>query len=302
MAETSNPSLQNIPTAFDNIKKDGSTSVLTGGPDYSRLSTSHLQGMAVYHDVYIIAMNRHSEDLGELYFYDRTSNGLIGMKTIPVAGNNGANHERSYNHPGGIQVIGDYLLIPIQTQDYANSVVQLWDISSLQQKNTSIRLVNGDYLPASNSKRIGGIGIVNRGSDFVIAAIDNSKVFFYQSDGDDIEEATYTHLFDATLARDASEVNLIRQQDGSVYLVGFGVSTYFASYKDWGLLYRVDFNDNKIDDEKERHFVSKADSSTILGPHFRWGATAYYPTGTTLGIMTTQRVMEPRVQLETWKP
>lgn len=301
MASQSNPSLTNVKSSFDAIKKDGSTSILIGGPDYKRLSTSHLQGMAVYHDVYILAMNRHSEDLGELYFYDRIGNGLIGMMKIPVAGNDTGDHERSYNHPGGIQVIGDYLLIPIQTQDYKDSVVQLWDISALKEKSTAIKLAHGDYLPDSNGKGLGGIGIVNMGDHFLVAGIDNARVFFYKSDGSEITTATYAHAFDATLARDAAAVNLLRQTDGTAWLIAFAVSTWFGSYKDWGLLYKIDPTEEKIADKDERHFVSKADSSTILGPHFRWGATSWFPTETTLRLMTTQRVMEPKVQLETWK-
>lgn len=305
MARQANPLVTNVKENFQKINGKGGLARLKGGPDFSAMMHSHLQGIAIYRKYFIIVMNRHNENLGEIYFYTLTDNQLAGMIKIPVSDNNTKKHALSYNHPGGIQVIGDYLVIPMQTQNCDHSKIQLWDLSPLKNDNLMIQQVSEDYVPASNGEEIGGVGIVNMDGYFLVAAIDNDEVFFYSSEGmpggDDIETATYKLVFGTTMARESSAVNLIRQSDGTVWLFAFGVSATGTSYKDWALLYKVDLANKKITDKQERHMISTSLSITIFGPHFRWGAGTYFRKGPALALLTTQRPMEPTLEINAWK-
>ncbi len=258
--------------------------------------------MAVYGSTYLISQNRHGETEGKLYFFNAASNAMIDSMHLPVSGNPSSPGDNSYNHPGGIQVIGDYLLIPIQTQDYKQSKIQLWDISPLKTGSTAITCIDGDYIPNSNSKRAGGIGIANLGSTFLVVVCDNDKLYFYQSTGSDLTNTAYNPLFEAKLKRDAAQTSLLMQTNGTPYLAAFTTKSRLTTYQDWGVLCSIDIAGKKMKEVADVHFYSNADSSTLLGPHFRWGATTYYPTGSTLGLMTTQRVMQPKCQVEVWDP
>ncbi len=68
-------------------------------------------------------------------------------------------HEHKYDHPGGVQLIGDYLVVPVQTQDYKQSIVQLWDLSPLRDDDLAIKKIGDNFLPKSNAQETGGNGL-----------------------------------------------------------------------------------------------------------------------------------------------
>lgn len=304
MTSHSNPQLANVPDAFNAIALDGTVAYLSSNSDYSTTSESHLQGFALYNDMYVITQNRHDETEGKIYFFHTSDGSEFAAMHLSVSGNDSSNHDHQYNHPGGIQVIGDYLLIPIQTQDYNDTIVQLYDLSKMDNSDAKLCLVNGDYLRDSDGNRYngkyGGIGIVDMGSYFLLATVDGVNVYFFKSTSHDIVNTRWSSWFEATMSDDASEVCLLADSAGTPYMVSFSVDQHGQSYADHGFLYQIDTANKSITQLADRHFDTNNSSVTLLGPHFRWGAGIYFPTSTTLGLMTTQRVMQKSCSYDLW--
>lgn len=303
MSQT-NPQLANVLDSFNAITTNGTVHEFSSNYSYSTTSQSHLQGFAVYDNVYIITQNRHGHTSGYIYFAHGSDLTVFGCMDLEVPGNNSSNHDRCYNHPGGIQVIDDYLLVPIQTQDYANTIVQLYSVSEIANSKPKFCLLNGDYLLDSHGNRIdgafGGIGIANMGRYFLLAVCDNAQVHFYASTTNNLTSARWDALFSATMADDASEVSLVCDTNGTAYMIAFSVDTHGTSYADHAYLYHVDTTAQVIEQLANRHFDTNSSSFTIAGPHFRWGAGIYFPTSSTLGLMTTQRVMQNSCKFDLW--
>lgn len=304
MTSQSNPQLADVLTAFNAINATGTVSEFTSSNQYADLDQSHLQGFALYKDFYLVTQNCHDDTLGMIYIFHGNPLTQFAAMYLEVSQSTGSDPDRYYNHPGGIQVIGDFMLVPIQTQDYANTIVQLYDLERLTNSNPQFCLVSSDYLLDSNGRRIdgsfGGIGIVHLGSYFLLALCDNEKVSFFKSTTNDLTHTYYDHWFDATMEAEATEVSLLCDTSGNIYMVAFAVDNDGTSYADYAYLYQVNLSSQTITKSAKRHFDTNSSSFTILGPHFRWGAGIYFPTSTTLGLMTTQRVMQYTCKFDLW--
>jgi len=296
-----NPIIDDALKQFAAIDTDGHKKDLTGGDEYSDTTESHLQGFAAYGNYYLIAQNRHDHQKGKLYFFAAdTLEFKASMHFDGVPDNSQDGYKHAYNHPGGMQVIGDYLLVPIQTQNYAHSVVQLWDLSELKKGSTAIELINGDFLPGSNDQRIGAIGIVNTGSGFVVAAGNNETIHIYTSSDTDITKAKFSLSFSTTKQLDAAGACLVTDKSGKIYLVALGSNSTIISYDDIGILYEVDLANKKISFVRENGFESHSNELGFTGVHFRWGAGIYFRDGPKLALMATQRAMEDPCTFNTW--
>lgn len=297
-----NPIVDNASWQFAAIATDGEKADLTGGDEYSDTSYSHVQGFARYEGYYLVVQNRHDHAYGKIYFFDADTGALVDSWHLEVgSGSDDADgHDLSYNHPGGIQVIGDYLLVPIQTQNYQHSVVQLWDLTPLRSGSTAITLVDGDFLPDSNDKRIGAIGIVNTGDGFVIAAGNDKTIHIYTAEGTDLEKADFQFSFSGKTKYDSAGACLLTDDSGTIYLVSTGGESFVVSYDDYALLYRIDVANQQIGYVSAKTCMSH---STIgfAGVHFRWGSGIYFREGPRLGLMATQRVMEKSFTINTWQ-
>lgn len=297
-----NPIVDNASWQFAAIATDGKKTDLTGGDEYSDTSYSHIQGFALYEGYYLVVQNRHDHDDGKLYLFDADTRAFVDSMHLEVESSfdDEEGHDLSYNHPGGIQVIGDYLLVPIQTQNYKHSVVQLWDLTPLKNGSTAITLVDGDFLPDSNDRKIGAIGIVNTGDGFVIAAGNDKTIYIYTAAGTDLEKASFSLSFSGKTKYDSAGACLLTDDSGTIYLVSTGGESFVVSYDDYVLLYKIDIENQKISYISAKTCISH---STIgfTGVHFRWGSGIYFREGPRLALMATQRVMEKTFTINTWQ-
>jgi len=298
----SNPALANVQQSFNAVSSDGQKLTLEGGSSYSDLSESHLQGAAMYQGYTLLVQNRHDHDEGKLYIF--SPSGEYGNAIhLPGPDSAAQNSDHKYNHPGGIQVIGDYLLIPIQTQDYHRSVIELWDLSPLATGDLNPRLVKGDLVPDSNSQQVGGVGIVDLNGGFLLAACNNDKVYFYQSASSDLGSTTFEASFEAPVMQDsASEVCLLRDTQNNPYLIAFVSQSQGASYRDIANLYAVDLTGKTCQLVASKHCISHSSEIGMLGVHFRWSAGLYFDTSGALGMLASQRVMESHCDINLFVP
>ena len=222
--------------------------------------------------------------------------------------------EKGFNHPGGLQLIGDYAVVPIEKDD--SSYVYAFDLSGVTDETTK---KTPAYFPLSfpgetdNPKRAGKAGVVGicdytdaGGKNyFLLAVYDNGVLSFYTSEitaGSTLENAKFSKKnteFYTTQKGAFHGMSLIVQEgetDGSgkrvgsdrVFLVGFCVEDYWGSYRDYVGLYEVDLVnfilDNKVSD---RHMTTTGGG--MAGVHFRWGSSALARPGERLELYATER-------------
>src|SRR5215475_11204344 len=124
---TKNDKLTDVRKAFASLPPIGEETVFPGhifelNPD------SHIQGLSPYKDFLLMTHSVAGKPSGLLVTLRRTGAlGIIKEISLPVISQN----DPHYNHPGGIQLIGDCLIIPMETEagQDAASAVCFFDIS-----------------------------------------------------------------------------------------------------------------------------------------------------------------------------
>ena len=121
--------LNDVPGSFKSISPDGVKEnwpgVLDAGSVLSDLwKVSHSQGFASYTDLNLRVFSHSLEgDYGYLIFSNYKTSKFVKIAT----------YDKDFNHPGGIQSIGDYLLVPCEKIKNDNkSRVRLYDMSPLK--------------------------------------------------------------------------------------------------------------------------------------------------------------------------
>jgi len=96
---------------------------------------------------------------------------------------------RSYYHPGGIQLLGDYLVLPLEKGLYGPSIILFWDVSNPESpKKLSYEITN------RHDRSAGAVGITRLITGalkdkmlMVVAAHGKDVLNFYLSQGTDIK-------------------------------------------------------------------------------------------------------------------
>lgn len=282
MPTPQNPTLDDVVRSFLGLSVNGSLIEVTGGPSVGTFSSSHLQGIAFYQGLYLISQNAHGGTRGVLYVFSAATDALVA--TLPLA----PGPTDAYNHPGGIQVIGDYLAVPLQTQDYSASVVQLYDVSGLTGSEPSIELASPDLIPGSNGIGVGGIGLGLVGDRYLAAALDNTEVTLFQSASDDLLSTTFDELYTAPLERYSAQTSILVQTDGTPYVLSFESVSEGPTFRDYGTVYVVDLAARTMPSRAETHFTTHAPAPLAFGVHFRYGAGAVVSGPDALELLATQ--------------
>jgi len=135
-----NVPIRNPRQVFDQLSTDGVKYVMEGAgslpEDFQRpnlLSPTskwfcHIQGFGQYYDNLIVSHNA-SKNSRYGYFVVSKEGKRLGHHYDAYYENPG--DDRKFNHTGGFQTIGDYLVIGIETPDYENSIIALYDIKDL---------------------------------------------------------------------------------------------------------------------------------------------------------------------------
>lgn len=295
MAKEYNPRIAEVQTAFQNINKNGHKGTISGKDLPIYPLPCHIQGASVYispagKKYTILSHNDHGE-AGWILVFDESN--LIHKFATPRVG---------FNHPGGFQIIGDYLCLPVEHEKENRSYVCFYDLSVLDQKKRPTEL---SYLMRRESDKAGCLGITDIGDGenrrYVMAVADHRVLDFYLSTANSLTDACNTFKFQKTVElKDSYEgMGLVATPNNSVYLIGFGFS-------DKGLRDRIDlyevgsnFGIHLLD---HKHMVTAYGGTVgIAGVHFRWGTGLYFgPTG--LRIVTTARNIVSGVTINDFHP
>lgn len=260
-----NPKLQNVETAFDQVAKDGTVHKFHGEPEVSNMVQSHVQGIGLYNDYLIVTHNNKGHSKGLILVLDRQSKKLVKRYET---------HDAHYNHPGGLQVIGDYLAIAIENSSYNSSYIHFYLVGNLTDKD------GFDLQPFKierDKKGAGGVGVTNykdNGVEYcLVGVLDSGNIDFYRSNGvllDNPACAFGDSIFTAKINQsNVSGIGLVTDQNENVFVTGFGKDETW----DQAFLYRVDLVKQTVTRINMRHMVTKHGGVVgDAGVHFRWGA------------------------------
>ncbi|WP_310603008.1 prealbumin-like fold domain-containing protein [Anaerosporobacter sp.] len=266
-----NAKIVDVEAAFRDIPTTGYSFTLKGNSGTD--SISHIQGIGVYHGHYLVSHNHEGNKHGRLITMDNNTFVRRDMQNY-----------NNYNHAGGFQILGDYVLIPLEGD--SSSVIQLYDIKNMSAACGRSPEFVKNILTRSDAKA-GAVSIthyVNNGIGYYIMAVyDNGKIDFYRSQSDNITTASFSHLRESTLMHgNYSSINLVTSEDNHLYMIGFRMESLNRDYMD---LWDLGDGDDNIYTEK----ISEKHMDSYGVGHFRWGACLELYSTTELRVFATER-------------
>ncbi len=273
--------------ALEALQKDGVVAKVLGNgksiPDEAGfpVSKGHLQGVAIRDSVATVTTSARDG-----FILTSNQNGVepnfAFQESKPVP---------DFDHPGGIQTIGSYVVVPAY-KDRTTEVQFYKNIQELKKiERPFIRL----------NKRVYSVGIADaadKDGDFYLLAlgVDNKgKVFdFYRSESKyplDHEKCEFEFLTSWTFKKEGypNSISLLADEANNLYFLGLHTTGRFADLgwgKDWADLYQIDLQD------PEQNMLKKIANFHAIchkGPAFRWGGSARVTSDTTMSIFACER-------------
>lgn len=197
-------------------------------------------------------------------------------------------YDENFNHPGGIQMIGDYLVVAVENSSHNKSHIRLYNLEGLRNKKFEILPEFDIY---NDSKGAGYVGITNNEDDkketFTLAVGDKKKITIYQASAEELlPNAKFEEKFECTLKDDYHGMGLLTDSnDQKVYMIGFRK----YQNEDWAELYEIDFKNKTLVKKKSRHFYNKGGLRINEGIHFRWGSGIHIKNDKRLVLIATAK-------------
>ncbi len=286
-----NPNVTNVRAAFSAVAQTGKLHTFNGAPPVDLTPTfPHVQGIARYGNHLLLT---HSVvnifQPGKILVLSQQSNDLVYAFDTPRA---------DFNHPGGIQAIGEFLVVPVENDDHSRSYICFYDLSEMSDTVPPTLLSTRIPRPSGGA---GAAGITNFTVDgaenYLLAAYDNGATDFYQSTvlfpTPNFGSVLFSHKLHQT---DYSSICLVTGTNQEIYLIGFRTEDLGGGNEDYVDLHQVDLANQTVSGMLQtRHMITQYGSMKgPAGVHFRWGAGLMIVPGQTgadasLKFFATQR-------------
>ncbi|MDP9651966.1 hypothetical protein [Paraburkholderia caledonica] len=272
--------LENVPQAFSKVRNSEEVKLIWTGK--FTLGEGHLQGMAQYKNYYIFTKNFFDEDnrkYGRIYIANRDTKKLV-MELDTT--------EYSYAHPGGCQVIGDYLAVELEhtgKKDHPNdgdkAIVRFYWLGCLTDSNGPALLPPRLVLDGSEHLGAGAVGItdipVENSRGYALALKTREGASYFKGNQCLLDDPSLLFEKQPVLASSLKHGadNLCFLTDGSnrTYLIAMTSSELGPiPTNNYATLYEVDMDRQRQIEVNDRTFHSSGMPKEILGPFFRYGA------------------------------
>ncbi len=264
----------------------------------------HWQGIQAYHNkklnqqVYFLSRDSY----GQAYFVAAVcdpgfpSRGEIRyLQTLPSDG-----RQPPLRHAGGIQLIGDYLVIGVEdNQDKLRSQIQFWDVSNpfAPQLRTPLTVKRESTLPKDQTAGAVGILKCHRNHMLVVANWDAEHLDFYLSNGlplsDDrcrfsfkmrwSQRSAHKHTWQPDQVWGSYQaINLMADHSANIYLLGFSTQ---GDGRDVIDLFTIDLS------KETAHIVHKVSCRHMIlqaNAHFRSAGGIYIKSSEALTCLASE--------------
>lgn len=297
--------LSDVRSAFHRLPIDGTQCNLEGFPGSYDPSVNHIQGYSLYNNKnnfpYVILTHSVSTaPYAHIVAGPKQGDEKWGFKT----------YLEGWRHPGGIQVIGDYVFVPSEHESSAH--VALYDLRTLAVGE--LRRV--ERFDLSVNHKAGALGITSYkdagGTEYyvlVVAHLDNENSVYHvyrAPAADGIEAASFTEVGSFPCNKDFQGFGLITEEEtNDIYMIGLWSPSEGATFADYAYLYKLNAETWTIGEPLESiHMVSKGGLPGMMGVHFRYGAGTYVDQDGLLTISATERnsVLGSSLATDDWSP
>lgn len=289
-ARTKPAQLENVQKAFASLPLNGSKTNLNGFPGSYDPTVNHIQGYTPYvdQDGNAYSLLTHSVSTASYaHIVAGLTNGSekTGFKT----------YLEGWKHPGGVQVMGDYLFVPSEQDTAAH--VDLYDLRSL--KVGELRRVEGFDLATQH--KAGALGVTQYtaadGTEYYVLMVahldgENSVYHVYRANAArGIENAQFEEVGSFPFDKDFQGFGLVTEANtNDIYMIGLWSITSGATFDDYAYLYQLDTTSWTLSDELQKvHMTSTGGAAGVMGVHFRYGASVYINDSGHLMLSATER-------------
>jgi len=264
----SNPCVKNVLAEFRKIRTHGDKLGFhhSQTPGAYETSSSHYQGIQRLRNGKFLAVSGSTSHTGEVLLVEMGSrSGTTRLRSNRLTSNTPPSPDRvlnpvisvskKYTHAGGIQVLGDYLVVGVEKN--GKSEVAFYNIRDPRNPRFLHKIIRTQPLGGfKDDPTAGAVGLTKRkdGRFLLLVARWNSNVLdFYLSQTTDLSSTTFSHIdswkenelkgMDREFA-DYQSINFVQQCDGQLFLVGthrhFKVKTTKSFGKDWADLFKFE--------------------------------------------------------------
>jgi hypothetical protein len=280
MANNTNPKVGSALDAFKAIPQRHTSEIDIIASPHTDVVESHVQGVVRKDTFYLMTHSDVHADAGLLIVADATKNATtIPLTVPPIAG-------AALNHPGGCQLIGDYLLVPFEAVHHDVSRISFFDVSDPARPSELSR-------PAPitrTDRKAGAAGVANvtiDGTEFwYLAAYDNGRVDVYRSEGHAFPDTEFGLVFTRQIPDGYESFCLFAEQSNQLFGIGFRRDSLG---RDKGDLYHVHLDTQQLELLESTHFFA----NVWRNVHFRWGAGIDIRSTTELAILASGRNFLP---------
>ena len=282
--------LPDVRAAFRSLPVDGSPVGLSGFPGNYDPTVNHIQGYAQYQDAaggehVFLTHSVSTASYAHILAGAKDTGEKLGFKT----------YLKDWKHPGGIQTLGDYLLVPSEQDTSAH--VSLYDLRALPTQE--LRRVETFDLAVGH--KAGALGITSYtaadGVEYYLLVVahlngENSVYHIYQAPAaQGLEAAAFSEVGSFPFSKDFQGFGLVTEAEtNDVYLIGLWSPSEGATFADYAYLYQLDTERWTLGEELEQiHMVSSGGAPGVMGVHFRYGAGVYVTPEQKLLVSATER-------------
>lgn len=309
-----NPTISNVANAFNGVYDHGSQ--FTYDLDFfnsAGVVVDHVQGASFYRNLHVdgskvcdyyalFSANDMYDESGSIIACDLQNRKQTLVFRTPIRPST-----KSLNHPSGMQVIGDYLVVGVETQtnlvlsDEFASQISFYDLSTM----TVTAAPNlQTYFIDRPTKKTGAVGITqfvnSQGrSQYLLAAYDNGATDFYLSTvGWDLSQNTSGNNFGNFANIQFSQggyssINLLTETNtNKIYMIGFRSESNNGTYDDFADIFSLVVSANTVTATllNSRHMYTEQGTVVgVEGVHFRYGAGITFDENNHLNFVATQR-------------
>ena len=303
VSENVNIVMANIPGAFSNLPIDGTMEFVSGTPDFG--TTAHIQGMGICGKYILLTHNRAKSNGYWIVINNDYSSNSVEKYDISFP--------EGYFHPGGIQVIGNYVAVGMEKNENDNSTsyVCFYDLTNLSDSTGPVLLTAPQiYRSKGGAAAVGITGV----SDYYILAVYtsfDSLVHIYQSNNFPLGNSNlifYPELFSfQVMVNDVGvgydNINLYTDQAGNVYMIGMRGED-MKTMEDYIELIYIDVANKTYQlIQKSRQVSTDTGGLGKVGSHFRYGAGTQILDSNNFWIYCSSRIsVWPLTQINTFLP
>lgn len=315
MARNQNPKIDNVEEKWKEFregyecKKDS----FKGEPWVPNMAESHIQGFGILTDSKgkeygIASHNNKGYSKGFMMYLNCGKGGEAIKQDVPV---------EHYNHPGGIQIVGDYVFLAVENSDNNKSYIRLCDLSNLFINEEPVWIAKEDFIidmPSHGAAAVAATRYCSKdGEKMMIVPCTPSKLFIYRTDaGEKLPVAGAKNELLATqmiekISEDAAgniqNINLVTQKnengEDSVYMFVYISKGKGVSFSDSMELWKFD-PDNKKFIKVGENFHIKSSGGGAAGIHFRYGAGLQIKNGELLFYATQRNFVSGKMNYDTY--